>query len=84
MIREIKNLEYRIDVDNVEVIDVVFTDNTKTKLKVADLTKELESIDSQITALRRRHGIVTKSIALIDTNRGQPVEKQLLAPALSK
>lgn len=82
MIQEIKKLEYRITADNTEVIDILYTDNTKNKLAVADVLAEQELIDSQIEALKRRRRLLTKMVDLISVNRDTPENAQILDPDL--
>lgn len=82
MIQDIKKLEYRIDAQGVEVIDIIYSDDTKYKLEVVDVVAEQALIDSQIEALRRRRRLLVKMLELIEANRATPENAQITDPDL--
>ena len=65
MLKEIKKVEYRKDIDNNDVVDFIGFDNTKRKIPTADLDAEIAAIDSQIAALQRRRLLVDTTKTMV-------------------
>jgi len=66
--KDIKKIEYRQDADGNDVVDFVKYDNTKIKVPVADIEREVATLDARIDALQRRRRVLRRAQKMITEN----------------